>query len=630
MNSLPYSKPAKSKSAKSKSAKSKVLKSKVLKSLLSLLPSVLVLQASLPTKAQSLADRSLAAKPAVVRIVTACKGGVTYSNGESYVYSTGEVGTGFFISDNGYVATNSHVIQLADSDTNEAYCKQRLVRNLVEKITGESDLRNIPLDKRDQVNSTILEVENLLEQGDELEFFSKVILPNGDTRDFEVKEMGTPIGGDVKDIAVIKVEISDAPTLQFYDAKAAPIGLRDTVTIIGYPVAADVQDSSEFFEEFFSGEGQSKKSTQLSLGQATVSGGEISNPFKTLESGIEVIQLDALVSGGSSGSPVLNEAGKVVGIVTFEGVGFGSASSIPFAIPTETILEFVRRSGGTFNDPSITDELYAKGLAYRQKEDYTNAKLQFEAVRSHFEPHSEASRLIEESDRIIATNQSNRTFKPWLIGLSGSLAALILAGLLLNRKLRYATSPAADDLPEDPRLVPSEDFSNRQYADVRSPLLTQPNMWANVTQYFRPRTEVNKQPCITLENPTHEAIEFLLVKDEHHIGRDPDWSDLKIPEEGWEVISRHHATLKREGDNYAIYDGDGKTGSTNKTFVNGEPVPVNRGIPLNDGDELVIGQEPEQQVRMTYSKTVQGKRQHRSSQLDRAHLNGASRNGSHH
>mgnify|MGYP001795512681 CR=1 FL=1 len=129
-------------------------------------------------------------------------------------------------------------------------------------------------------------------------------------------------------------------------------------------------------------------------------------------------------------------------------------------------------------------------------------------------------------------------------------------------------------------------------------------MWANVTGVFRPHTEVGKQPCVILENQSHEKIEFLLANSEHHIGRDPDWSDLKIPEFGWEIISRHHATLRREGDNYVIYDGDGRTGSTNKTFIDDVPVSVNEGVTLKDGDVLLIGKDPDRQVKMTYARTA--------------------------
>jgi ABC transport system ATP-binding/permease protein len=71
---------------------------------------------------------------------------------------------------------------------------------------------------------------------------------------------------------------------------------------------------------------------------------------------------------------------------------------------------------------------------------------------------------------------------------------------------------------------------------------------------------------------------------------------LYLPDEGWEVVSRQHATLKREGSDYRIFDNH----SANKVLINGNPIP-DEGYLLRDDDELKIGHDPKSVVSIAYS-----------------------------
>lgn len=111
---------------------------------------------------------------------------------------------------------------------------------------------------------------------------------------------------------------------------------------------------------------------------------------------------------------------------------------------------------------------------------------------------------------------------------------------------------------------------------------------------------VQPQPYIKLENQAAQTCILYIQKERHQIGRDPNWSDIELPDMGWEVLSRHHAVLQQEEDSYRIYDGDGTKPSSNGIFVNEIRITPEQGYLLKNGDQLKIGNQPHNQVTLTY------------------------------
>lgn len=75
---------------------------------------------------------------------------------------------------------------------------------------------------------------------------------------------------------------------------------------------------------------------------------------------------------------------------------------------------------------------------------------------------------------------------------------------------------------------------------------------------------------------------FPLQQYEEKIGRSPAQSSITFSEDV--TVSRLHATLLREGNNYRIYDNQ----STSGTWINDQQVPE-YGMQLVDGDEIHLG-----------------------------------------
>ncbi|MEO1351399.1 MAG: ATP-binding cassette domain-containing protein [Cyanobacteria bacterium J06635_15] len=123
-------------------------------------------------------------------------------------------------------------------------------------------------------------------------------------------------------------------------------------------------------------------------------------------------------------------------------------------------------------------------------------------------------------------------------------------------------------------------------------------------------------PTLELNNGK-ELIRFELTRDIHRLGRDSSWADLFVDGESWSVLSRRQAILKREGDRYHIFDGDGQTVSSNGIFVGQARINTTSGFLLADGAQMQIGLSLESRIELAYRsssltqrpKTTPSKRQ---------------------
>ena len=97
----------------------------------------------------------------------------------------------------------------------------------------------------------------------------------------------------------------------------------------------------------------------------------------------KIIQLTAPISPGSSGSPVLNMKGEVVGIISFF---VAPGQNLNFAIPGERILRLTPGEGKSLSEWSLlrkeqriaqAEELYALGLQQLLQEDWERALVFF-------------------------------------------------------------------------------------------------------------------------------------------------------------------------------------------------------------------------------------------------------------
>jgi ABC-type multidrug transport system ATPase subunit len=115
-----------------------------------------------------------------------------------------------------------------------------------------------------------------------------------------------------------------------------------------------------------------------------------------------------------------------------------------------------------------------------------------------------------------------------------------------------------------------------------------------------PTTVVGSRPYLILDNQG-KTIRFELTKAMHILGRPGGEADLVVPDpQQWKILSREHAVLRQVGNDYHIYDGYKNKPSTNGLFLDRTRVTLADGLQLTNRMELRIGQNPKDQIILTY------------------------------
>lgn len=575
-------------------------------------PALILAQAASAQEPVNVSQRAgLYAKPAVVRVMAGCSG--TFSFGSiDYPFTVGEVGTGYFISPDGEIMTSYHILRSGGEDG----CREAVLKYFVQRIYNQKSFDSLP-------EETKIDIRNRSQTVKDIQYFSHVILPTGDLFPFEIERSGASNRADgKKDVAVIKIQIANAPTLQFGDSSTAKS--QASATVIGYPIEADLQP---FLSEFFSQDVPSNEP----IGEATAINGRISNGQSNSGNPSEksfVLQLNERLPLGSLGSPVVNQTGEVIGMVTPGEADFRAGSSTSVAIPGNAVKPFAG-DRSRVNPTNLTDRLYREGLELFWQGKFQAARMKFRSVKELFPYHLEATALSNESEYQLAQMQANKSRTLWLLSI-----AVVAGGLLVaygvyaliqrhrhRRQLSHLTpenSPPVVLSPPEPATLPPAPEPPQVLIDAdrdsgRSQFPKQAAMTQISGKAGSPATVIGTQPFIELRNQAGQVRRFYLNRECHCLGRDRAWADLYIPDDGWDVVSRCHAVLEREAADYRIYDGDRQHPSTNGIFLDSIPIHPQEGHLLQDGDQIQTGHDPRNQVILTYSNP--GSRQPSSPHL---------------
>jgi serine protease Do len=530
-------------------------------------------------------------KPAVVRIIDGAAGQILFAPPgiapQTYTVQAISLGSGFFISSNGYIATNAHVVSMTHDGEDKA--KQTLFWQLVQQIGQQygKDPRSL--------NTTFIDQHSQLQS---FQLFHHVIIPDGTALPFEIKQYGAPTGesnDQGKDVAVIKIEVKNAPILKLADSDK--VQLQDHVTVIGYPGAADT---------FNSGLLSSKSALE-----ATINDGKISAK-KQASSGAPILQTNTAATHGNSGGPVLNDANEVIGLLTFRGdtVNGQEVSGFSFIVPSNTVMEYVK-SAGASNTEGPTDTSWREGLGYYWDQYYSSAIPKFEEVKRLFPQHSEVDRVVQSAQQLKAEGKEKSSFPVWIVGvvvvvlfLLGLLLIIIIIGVVIARKRRKgkAAPPTPDTGKGRPAHAPAPAPSPAAHSPSPSPVYAKPAAPPAPPPHVAAgdqgmTVDLSRTIAITADGdsfkPNYGSIKFVsgplsgqqfeIKADGDFIGRDGGSSQIVI---GDPRISKRHVWIGVKGGRVVITDQNSRNG----TFVNDPKSARVTEAPLQTGDVVILGE----------------------------------------
>jgi serine protease Do len=382
----------------------------------------------------------LLAKPAVVQVSNIITGQIviqaTLANslgapgiaGMYYEFTLGFGGSGFFITDNGYLITNGHVAQ-PDNDIIAYYAIAQLAESIYRDaiiIMWENTYGYTPTESEvdaafdiilnqtyggsfeamvNDLYSTDYRGGNLKMESVKNNNFIQTGAVSGTEK--VVKELGkaanvidTLYDGDFdsSDIALLKVEGANFPTVELGSSQNVQIGSE--LYVIGYPGVVD--QTTGYFTD-----------VESSL-EPTITKGIISAK-KTLVDGTEAFQTDAAISGGNSGGPALDSNGKVIGMATWTISEYEGVESYNFLISIESIQKLLSKNNITPNE-GLTSKKWEEALNEYSSKCYTNAKKKFEETKNLYPDNVDVEDFLTKCQTAIDKGEDKCLSKiePWM------------------------------------------------------------------------------------------------------------------------------------------------------------------------------------------------------------------------
>lgn len=342
-------------------------------------------------------------------------------------------GTGFFITGDGYLVTNCHII-----DRDSAYIRRKFILSTYQEVT-DANINSLQsswaMTLTDEQRSLLYnaysiiysQVSSMIIFDLKREIYVQLRVDKAGPQ-FSTKRMpatvvikGRPMPG--KDVAILKIDnVSQLPTLPVSLDSIPNIG--EQVFVYGYP---EPVTSNAFLA----------KETGI---EPTLTAGVVSAIKKSI-GGWPVVQMDAAITHGSSGSPVCNNKGQVVGLATFGSLEQRTgilATGFNFAIPVSVVRNYFD-SVNVAPKMSLSSTAYNSGLDFFYQGYYYKALKKFESVKKLNENFPDINYYVMLCNSKISAGEDRESSTQQVIFRIIALV-LILGGLYIYYRWRSIKS----------------------------------------------------------------------------------------------------------------------------------------------------------------------------------------------
>lgn len=385
--------------------------------------------------------------PAVVKIYNAYCMDISI-DGKAYGknYCSAASGSGFFISQDGYLATNGHVaavtpLDLVINDALSEYVNQgepKYLNYLLSLTTlKNSDIPSgatatqvvgIMVDAMYKLDASRFtatnDVENLLVQVTPKnpditallqDTKDRTAYSSADTSVIKAKLIAANYrandgydGFKASDVAIIKVDGSNFPVVKLGSIGTAAQG--SDLSILGYP-----------------GNASDNGIVDSTSSEATLTTGKVSSIKNASGSDKKLIETDTTIGHGNSGGPALADDGEVVGIATYTADGSGAGNGVfNYIRDIKDLTDLASARNITLDTNSATQAAWQEGISNFYTSHYSKALKNFAVVEKLYPNDSKVAEFTAAAQKRIADGQDVVDF-PLIPVLIASI--VILAGV---------------------------------------------------------------------------------------------------------------------------------------------------------------------------------------------------------
>ncbi|MCL5666440.1 MAG: S1C family serine protease [Patescibacteria group bacterium] len=379
-------------------------------------------------------------------------------------------GSGFIVNPDGYILTNSHVI--SQETIKELYLEDAL-RSAIEAKTNSlstEEIRNL-FPSQEALANFAAQSLDLVQKNSSFTLKSviTVLNPSASVDDLitlsktgfiaNIISINENFFKDEKDVGLIKIAGRNLPAVQLGDAGRVNVGNK--IYVFGFPATAELNGRSPLESTFTQGIVSAIKNSQ-------------NREFK-------VFQTDAKISQGSSGGPLFNNKGEVVGIVTFQTSASlqGIGDNFAFAVPVNLAQEVLQKARVS-NDTNGYWQHFQTGLQYFNKGQCRQAKTELTLAalaNRDFAAGQYINPYLEQCDQIIFNGSSigsNYRFAlSWLQTISGFAWFVIIGRIILIFAGILVLAKGIKRLRKDEREIVEMEAELREEEREKSKLLGQ-------------------------------------------------------------------------------------------------------------------------------------------------------------